>query len=316
MIRLGFFLVILSVVCFVSCTSFDYLTASGENFAHAKDCGKCHVAVYDEWSKSDHAKAFVNPRFRDATSNYAFDNCISCHAPNPGVTDKAPTARTANREDGVTCVSCHLKGDKLAGPITPTGMIKPHPIEVDEKFYRSSEICGRCHEGTLREWNSVKADKKPCQQCHMQPVMREVTQATGGFSNIIVAFEKQQMLRRHDFSMPGDYESGRIVTVTAKRNGSLLEIEITNNLPHNLPTGDFGFRILELQAIAFDELNHEIVLGQRELVPELSSAIRPYSTLTWNVEIPQDVMKASIMLKRRSYEEADVIVLTNVEIFF
>jgi hypothetical protein len=124
------------------------------------------------------------------------------------------------------------------------------------------------------------------------------------------------MLRRHDFSMPGDYESGRIVTVTAKRNGSLLEIEITNNLPHNLPTGDFGFRILELQAIAFDELNHEIVLGQRELVPELSSAIRPYSTLTWNVEIPQDVMKASIMLKRRSYEEADVIVLTNVEIFF
>jgi hypothetical protein len=315
-LRLGFFLVTLPALCFVSCTSFEHLTASGDQFAHAKDCGKCHVAVYNEWSQSDHAKAFVNPRFRDATSGYAFENCMGCHAPGPGVTDKVPTARTAGRQDGVTCVSCHLKGDKLAGPITPTGAIKPHPIEVDEKFYRSSAICGGCHEGTMREWNSVKADKKTCQQCHMQSVTREVTQATGGFSNIIVAFEKEQILRRHDFSVPADNVPGKIITVKAKRDGTMLKIQITNNLPHNLPTGDFGFRVLELQVITADELNREMVLGKRELVPELSSAIRPHDTLTWNVEIPRDTVKASIRLKRRSYEEQDNIVLASVEISF
>jgi hypothetical protein len=315
-ICLGFLLVTLPAVCFVSCTSFDYLTASGDQFAHAKKCGKCHVAVYNEWSKSDHAKAFVNPRFRDATSDYAFENCMGCHAPETGVTDKTPTVRKAGREDGVTCVSCHLKGNKLAGPITPTGLIKPHPIEVDEKFYRSSAICGRCHEGTMREWNSVKADKKTCQQCHMQPVMREVTQATGGMSNIIVAFEKQQLLRRHDFTVSRNFVPGKFITVTSKRDGSSLIIQITNNLPHNLPTGDFGFRVLEIQVIAFDEQNHEIVRDKQELAPELSSAIPPHGTLTWNIKIPNDTTKISLRLTRRSYEEQDNVLLANVEVSF
>jgi hypothetical protein len=314
--RVGFFMVTLLAVCLLSCTSFEHLTASGDQFARAKDCGKCHVAAYNEWYQSDHAKAYVNPHFRKATGDYAFENCIGCHAPKSEVTDETPTARAAGREDGVTCVSCHLKGGKLAGPVTPTGVIKPHPIEVDEEFYRSSAICGGCHEGTLREWNSVKADKKTCQQCHMQPVTREVTQATGGISNIIVVFEKKEMLRRHDFSLSGDYVPAKIVSVTAERNDTLLTVEITNNLPHNLPTGDFGFRVLKLQAIAVDERNREIVLGQRELVPELSSAILPHGTLTWNVEMPQGVLRAWIRLKRQSYKEADVIVLANVEVPF
>ena len=315
-LRLGFFLFTLQAVCFVSCTSFEHLTVSGDQFAHAKDCGKCHVALYDEWAKSDHAKAFVNPRFRDATNNYAFENCISCHAPETGVTDKTPTARKAGHEDGVTCVSCHLKGGKLAGPIAPTGVIKPHPIEVDEKFYRSSGICGGCHEGTLREWNSVETDKKTCQQCHMQPVMREVTQATGVMSNIIVAFEKEQMLRRHDFTISRNFVPGKFITVKAKKDDTLLTIQITNNLPHNLPTGDFGFRVLEIQAIAVSKLDQEIVLGKQELMPELSSAIPPHGILTWNFEIPRDTVKVLLQIMRRSYEEQDNILLANVEISF
>lgn len=168
----------------------------------------------------------------------------------------------------------------------------------------------------MREWNSVRADKKTCQQCHMQPVMREVTQATGGMSNVIVAFEKKQLLRRHDFTVSRNFVPGKFITVTAKRDGLALTIQITNNLPHNLPTGDFGFRVLELQVIAVDELNNEIVLGQRELVPELSSAIRPHDTLTWKIEVPRDIVKASLRLKRRSYEEQDNILLANVEISF
>jgi hypothetical protein len=315
-LHVGFLLATLSVVCLVSCTSFEHLTASGDQFAHAKDCGKCHVDIYREWSQSDHAKAYVNPNFRKATSDYAFESCIGCHAPEPEVTDQTPTARSAGREDGVTCVSCHLKGGKLAGPITPTGVIKPHPIEVDEEFYRGIAVCGRCHEGTLKEWNSVEGYKKACQQCHMQPVMRQVTQATGGMSDIIVAFEKKGMLRRHDFSVSGDYVPGRIINVTAQRNGSLLTVQVANSLPHNLPTGDFGFRVLELQAVAVDKLNHEVVLGKRELAPELSSAVPAGGVLTWDVEIPPDAVGALVRLRRLSYEGADVIVLANVEIPF
>jgi hypothetical protein len=132
-------------------------------------------------------------------------------------------------------------------------------------------------------------------------------------SNIIVAFEKEGALRRHDFSVPADYVSGKIIDVAAKRNSSVLTVQITNTLPHNLPTGDFGFRVLELQAVALDKLNHEVVLGKRELAPELLSAIPSGGVLTWNIEIPPDAAGASIRLKRLSYEQADTIVLANVK---
>jgi len=312
-INLALVLPALSAICLLSCKSFEHLTAPGDQFAHAKDCGKCHVEIYHEWSQSDHAKAFVNPHFREATNNYAFEDCLGCHAPEPRATDQTPTARSAGREDGVTCVSCHLKEGRLAGPITPTGAIKPHPIEVDEMFYRTSTICGRCHEGTLREWNSVAGDKKTCQQCHMEPVTRHVTQATGGMSDIIVSFEEEGALRRHNFSIPADCVSENIIGVVAKRNGSVLTVQVTNTLPHDLPTGDFGFRVLELQAVAIDGLNNRILLGKRELAPELSTAIPAGGVLTWDVEIPSDAVRALVRLRRLSYEEADVTVLANVE---
>lgn len=310
------FLAALPVVCLLSCTSFEHLTASGDQFAHAKDCGKCHVDIYREWSQSDHARAFVNPNFRRATDDHAFEDCLGCHAPEPRVTDKVPAVRSAGREDGVTCVSCHLKEGKLAGPITPTGAIKPHPIEVDEKYYRSSTICGRCHEGTLQEWNSVAGDKKTCQQCHMEQVTRHVTQASGGVSNIIVAFEEEGTLRRHNFSVPRDCAPKKTIGVAARRNGSVLTVQVTNTLPHNLPTGDFGFRVLELQAVAINELNHKVLLGRRELVPELSSAIPAGGVLTWDLEIPPDAVRASVQLSRLSYEESNVTLLADVEIDF
>jgi len=315
-LKVLFLPVTLSIVCLVSCTSFEHLTASGDNFAHAKDCGKCHVEIYREWSQSDHAKAYTNPYFRKATNNYTFESCIGCHAPQPGASDAAPAARAAAREDGVTCVSCHLRDGKLAGPITPTGVIKPHPITVDEEFYRGVAICGGCHEGTLKEWNSVEGYKKVCQQCHMQPVKREVTQATGEMSNIIVAFEKEGMLRRHDFSVSGDYIPGKIIGVTAERSGSVLTVKVKNTLPHNLPTGDFGFRVLGLEAVAFDKTDREIVLGKQELAPELSSAVAPNGVLTWKVDIPPDAVKASIRLIRKSYEKSDFTLLANVEVSF
>lgn len=315
-LRLLFLPATLSIICLASCTSFEYLTASGDDFAHAKDCGKCHVDIYREWSQSDHAKAYVNPYFRKATNDYTFESCIGCHAPQPQVTDLIPAARTTAREDGVTCVSCHLKDGKLSGPITPTGAIRPHPIRIDEEFYRGVAICGSCHEGTLKEWNSVEGYKKTCQQCHMQPVTRNVTQATGGISNIIVAFEKKGALRRHDFSVSGDYIPGRIIGVTAERTGSVLTVQVTNTLPHNLPTGDFGFRVLGLEAVAVDKQNREIVLGKRELAPELSNEVAPNGVLTWKVDIPPDAVKASVRLMRKSYEPSDVTMLANVEVSF
>jgi hypothetical protein len=148
----------------------------------------------------------------------------------------------------------------------------------------------------------------------MEAVARKVTQPTEGISHLLVAMEKQMVLRRHDFSILGDYISGKILTVRGTRNDSLLTLRITNNLPHDLPTGDLGFRVLDLQVIAVDKQGREIVLGRRELAPELSTAIRARRMLTWNLEVPADIAKAVVRLQRRSYQDTDVIMLANVEL--
>jgi hypothetical protein len=296
------------------CASFEHLTTVVNRIPEARECGKCHVEIYREWAQSDHAKAYTNPEFRQATDDYAFESCVSCHAPEPAVTDRAPRARGSHREEGITCVCCHLEQGELTGPIEPTGKVTPHPVGIRPEFYRSGKICATCHEGTFDEWNMAAGKKEICQQCHMEVVVRKVTQPTEAISHLLVAAEKTAILRRHDFSILGDYIRGKILTVRGKRKDSVLTLRITNNLPHDLPTGDFGFRVLDLQVIAVDKQGREIVVGQRELAPELSTAIGARSMLTLDLEMPADIVKAIVRLQRRSYQDADVVLLADVEL--
>ncbi len=312
LLALSFCLLIFALV--VGCASFEHLTTVTNEFPKAKECGKCHVEIYHEWAQSDHAKAYVNPEFRQATDDYAFESCLSCHAPEPAATDKAPRLRATDREEGITCVCCHLEQSRLAGPLEPTGKIQPHPVSIKPAFYRSSNMCGGCHQGTLNEWNSAVGNKETCQQCHMQLVVRKVTQPTEGISHVLVAMEKAAILRRHDFSIVGDYIQGKILTVRANRNDAGWTVQIRNNLPHNLPTGEFGFRVVELAVVAMDAQGGEAMLEQRELAPELSTAIPARGALTLNLKAPPDMTKVSVRLRRCSYEGIDATVLANVEL--
>ena len=298
----------------VGCASFEHLTNVSNEMPKAKECGKCHVEVYQEWARSDHARAYINPEFRQATNDYAFESCLSCHAPEPSATDRPPRLRAANREDGITCVCCHLDQGKLAGPMEPTGAVHPHPVAVRPEFYRSSKMCGGCHQGTFDEWNLAAGDKPTCQQCHMDEVVRKVTQPTSGVSGLLVATEKTAVLRRHGFPILGQHIGDKVLTVRGGKNGAVLTLEVKNNLPHTLPTGEFGFRVLELTVIALDGRFRDTVLGRRELAPEASSAIAARGTLTWDLQVPPDTTKALVRLQRRSYEDTPIIVLANVEL--
>jgi len=296
------------------CTSFKHLTTVTDGIPKAKECGKCHVAIYQEWAQSDHAKAYVNPEFRRATDDYAFESCLSCHAPEPSAASQPPRLRASDREEGITCVCCHLDQGRLVGPIEPTGKVTPHPVGVRPEFYRGSGMCGACHQGTFEEWNAAAGKKEICQQCHMDVVVRKVTQPTEGISHLLVAMEKTVALRRHSFSIAGDYIQGKILTVRGERKDSVLTLQITNNLPHALPTGDFGFRVLDLEVIAVDGQGERTVLERRELAPELSTAIIARGTLTRSLEVPADAVKAVVSLRRRSYDQTDIVILANVEI--
>jgi len=298
--------------CLVGCASFEYLTHVSDTFPQAKACGKCHIDIYEEWSQSDHAGAYTNPHFQAATNDYAFGDCLSCHVPQARLTAGTPESRSGKREEGITCVSCHLEEGMLSGPLEPTGKVHPHPIGVRPEVYRNSDICGRCHEGTMQQWKSVETEKNTCQECHMESITRKVTQATGGVSNVLVAMEKEVSQRRHGFHILNDTQPPGLITLIAMRSGSTVEVRIENHLPHDLPTGDFGFRILTLEIFALDTSGNSVPIKTLELARELGTSIPPHGTRVWSVDVDGDVQAVRTVLTRRSYDQ-DTLVLARSE---
>ncbi len=296
-----------------SCASFKHLTQVSDTFPPAKDCGKCHVEIYDEWSTSDHAHAYTNPQFHEATDDYAFGDCLSCHAPEPRLTAARPAVRTSGREEGVTCVSCHLEEGVLSGPLKPTGKVHPHPIGVRPEVYYDSGICGRCHEGTMAQWNAAPSEKSGCQQCHMEPARRKVTQATGGVSNLLVAMEKEIPVRRHGFRIPPDSQSLGYLVLSVGRSDTDVAITVENRCPHDLPTGDFGFRAVVLEVFARDERGGASPVGRWELTRELGTAIESHGSRTWTLPVPEDAVLTRAVLTRRSYGQ-DSILLAEIRL--
>ena len=294
-------------IALASCASFEHLTQVSNTFPPAKDCGKCHVEIYNEWSQSDHAHAYTNPHFREATNDYAFADCLDCHAPEPRWTAGQPAVRFTGREEGVTCVSCHLEDGVLSGPLEPTGKVHPHPIGVRSEVYYDSSICGRCHKGTMAQWNAAPSEKKTCQECHMESAVRKVTQATGGISNLLVAMEKKVPAKRHEFRIPADSQSLGYVVLSAGRSDAGVDITVENRCPHDLPTGDFGFRVVTLEVFAVDNQGETSPAGQWELTRELGTAIESHGSRTWTVPVPEGTLSTRAVLTRHSYDQDSIV---------
>lgn len=88
------------------------------NYPSAQECAACHQRIYDEWSVSSHAYAFVSPmfhRFEETITQLSQGTvghfCQRCHSPvgtamyEPRSTPIGHMAKAA--QEGVTCIACH-----------------------------------------------------------------------------------------------------------------------------------------------------------------------------------------------------------------
>ncbi len=265
-----------------ACSSFDFLTDVGDaRQPAAEDCGECHVAIYDEFRASSHADAWVGPGFLDATADHAIKDCLGCHAPESIYTDGPPVLRATRREEGVTCLSCHFDGGAMVGPEDSSALAEPHPVLVGRAIYRSSLLCGKCHEGTYREWQeATDPDGETCQDCHMERVTRTSTQATSAISTVLVAFEDEFEGRRHTFHVPlggtiDDAVSAVIDDVRRDEETTRCDLILTNDLPHLMPTGDFGFRWLKITTAALPPSGSTLSVHEESLFNELGQSLVP-----------------------------------------
>jgi nitrate/TMAO reductase-like tetraheme cytochrome c subunit len=242
-----------------------------------ENCRGCHAEIYAEWQQDRHSKAWTGALYTEISNNHKDPTCWPCHAPRPiletGVNSPAE-ARKNFREAGITCITCHRRGQHVVGPIedpadTPEvtadcGPVYDADYPVDRPDARETTIafCGVCHNlhGTHKEFRASKYydEGKTCLSCHMgEEVMGPV--ATGG---------RARLRRVH--RMPGGHSPEMLkrgMEFSAKREGARIVARVTNKgAGHRIPT-DARHRSIDLRIAFFD------AFGQPVPVPHPESGV-------------------------------------------
>lgn len=179
---------------------------SGLNSLSAKECGGCHVEIYEEWLESMHAKAWTDPYYQ---VDFKFDGtqqiCLNCHIPLEnqqenrvlgfGDSEKFDPILEANpnfdpqlRQEGVTCAVCHVKEGIIFGPFETVNA--PHPVGVDPEITKGFKACKKCHVVQGNRWDAFfkyppcgtvaeikeKGREVDCPKCHMPGITRPVSE--------------------------------------------------------------------------------------------------------------------------------------------
>lgn len=214
-------------------------TPAGLRGVGPDDCGECHAEIADEWRRSQHATAWVDPVFEVAFAREPGDDCRNCHGP-----------RAEARSEGVSCAVCHVRDGRVVGARGGAS----HPMTTAAAL-AGVTACGGCHQfnfpppagwtggalpsqpmqDTVREWREGGAAES-CQHCHMPRVGEG--RATAHASHRFAGWSDPALLRR-----------SVEVSVTASRSGDALVVEVAlvAMRGHAVPTGD-QFRALELSA--------------------------------------------------------------------
>lgn len=243
-----------SLLFFAGCVIYPELVEKGPKSPQSERCGDCHRDIYAEWKESPHANSFSNDAFREETNEYQFTFCLGCHVPETIFTDTKIEPRSVNRQEGVNCTGCHLNDCKLSGPTPAHG---PHPIAEKDPFFRTSEMCGKCHVGTLKAWqeSGMAEGRKTCQDCHMPSITRKLIQddpwqkiypKRAGKQHL---FSFQTLLDQDERLLKASFI--KVLHSEGKIEG-MLELE-NAGIPHSVPTGDYGYREVVVTIQLLDE---------------------------------------------------------------
>ncbi len=310
------FLLALAISACSNYTMHPELAQSGANMVSAHNCRECHTVIYEEWRNSAHSKAFTNTFFKDITSDYQIDGCLPCHAPESAFAGEKQL-RQINLEEGINCQSCHLQDGFLQGPVERHLPFAIHPIkQVD--IYRESRFCGQCHIGTYEEYSASGKPKKSCQQCHMPTVKRTIID-----NKPWVWTKKEYDFKRHSFDIMDLAEIGAKLQISLsldEQSPPSGQVTISNNaIPHNIPTGTYGYHEIRLNIYLLDDLGEPKGQQYFSFTQEMDSAIKPGETRNIHFTFPKTIdlpfgVKAVLVRAHMDQQETAIIAKT-VELF-
>ncbi len=250
----------------------------GTDGVKASDCGKCHVAHYEDWRRSTHSNAYTDLQFRSELAKPSSPAwlCLNCHLPVEnqreftvralveGKLDQPlpivnPRFDAAMQQEGVTCATCHVRTDESGQSyiLAPTGAGQaPHPMRVDRAALHAR--CNDCHDQSYRltpqlvcafetgkELAASATPERSCPSCHMAEVERALTNlGTPVRRAHRHSFVGGPVPKRFDLYGPGlaaEFRPGLEVQwrATPQREGISVEVELRNqSAAHHVPTGD------------------------------------------------------------------------------
>ena len=150
------------------------------SLSHSAACGspRCHPSIYAEWSVSGHRWSGTDIVFRRVAEQVAATSgpestryCAGCHEPVAVLSATTPSAGSAAREEGISCVTCHsiasgapgaakgyvvraparylFEGSSGAGSVIAGYLIRAYPDQHRRSFGKPDmaqpELCGSCH---------------------------------------------------------------------------------------------------------------------------------------------------------------------------
>ena len=175
---------------------------------NSDQCGICHPNHYKEWRMSTHSHAWTDLQFQSEIKKESSPfMCINCHTPlqnqqefiikglidgdiyNP-LKEKNAHFDKSLQHEGINCASCHVRNNTIIGPL---GTGKAPHVTIKDKKHLSEELCISCHNAvavitpslacsfeTGDEWKAgLYYEEKNCLDCHMEPIIREITPGFG-----------------------------------------------------------------------------------------------------------------------------------------
>ena len=260
------------ISCRIPFTLHEEFARYGTDQLPSESCRECHSVIYDEWKESAHSHAYSDDFFRSITNDYMVDACITCHSPESAFSDKIEK-RKMHIKEGVNCYTCHLHKGVLQGPIEKHLPFDIHPIMEKNPIYRSSELCGKCHKKTFEEYKKSGEKEKTCQDCHMPEIKRTIIDNRPWvWTKGIYSF------RRHVFSIHDKEELQKEINLDMSiRDDSPVSGEIiveNKSIPHNIPTGGYGYHEIILSITLLDNLAESVQKITYSMTQELETSLK------------------------------------------
>lgn len=164
-------------------------------------CQSCHPQEYADWQNTVHAKAALDPIFKEQfNKSHNQGDCLKCHTTG---FDKESGKFTW---EGVTCEACH-------GPYK-----QGHPAAETMQLPMESATCRVCHQAAFQEWEKSQHAQKniECFDCH-----RSHTQGlrTGSAATLCAACHNNQQTQfAHSLHGIGGVECGNCHMAATPKN--------------------------------------------------------------------------------------------------